>query len=291
MPRSLGHALPRLVPATASRTVECADDWPRFAGADWPDTVMDADATDRLHQKQGRSIARWTLADGGDTLVVYLKRHFVLPRVSGLLARLLPSRPHSPGLEEARHLAAAERLGLRVPRVVAAGEYRGPGLRLSGFLAVEELTGMLPLHEAIPLASRAMPAEAFEFWKRALIREIARLTRRLHGAGYFHQDLYLCHFYVSQGLCESPPPDGFAGKVALIDFHRLTRAAGPAAWGKRAKDLAQLLYSTRNVAGVSDRDRLRCAKALGLGRRGTGRLLRRLAILKARRYARHNDRG
>ena len=36
-------------------------DWPRFAGADWPATIMTVRATDKLHEKQGRSIARWTV--------------------------------------------------------------------------------------------------------------------------------------------------------------------------------------------------------------------------------------
>ena len=40
-------------------------DWPRFAGPDWPDRIMDVAVTDRFHAKQGRSTGRWVLhADG-----------------------------------------------------------------------------------------------------------------------------------------------------------------------------------------------------------------------------------
>ena len=55
-------------------------DWPQFAGDGWQERVFDVAVTDRFHQKQGRSIGRWTLtAPDGRTLVVYLKRHFKLP--------------------------------------------------------------------------------------------------------------------------------------------------------------------------------------------------------------------
>ena len=51
-------------------------EWPSFAGADWAERILNESVTDRLHEKQGRAIARWTLSDGnGNELVVFLKRH------------------------------------------------------------------------------------------------------------------------------------------------------------------------------------------------------------------------
>ena len=130
--------------------VRHAPDWPAFAGDGWLDNVMTADVPDREHRKQGRAIGRWTLtAPDGRQLVVYLKRHFELPRRHGWLARLLPGRAWSPGLQEWDNLQRAAAAGLPVPRAVAAGEWRGPGGRLQSFLAVEELADQWPLHEAI----------------------------------------------------------------------------------------------------------------------------------------------
>src|SRR5258708_5648489 len=202
---------------------------------------MDVTVADRFHAKQGGSIGRWTLTAGGRDLVVYLKRHYRLPRLAGLLAALFPSRPRTPGVQEWHHLEWAKKQGLPVPRAVAAGEFVGPWGRLQSFLAVEELTGMLPLHEAIPLAAERLPATAFAAWKRGLIAEMARVARALHDRHWYHKDLYLCHFYIPEADTRRTPP-GWARRVYLIDFHRLNRHR-LASFSFRAKDLAQLLYS------------------------------------------------
>ncbi len=211
---------------------------------------------DRFHAKQGRSIGRWTLrSDSGSSLVVYLKRHYVLPRWHGLLAAVFPGRAWSPGLEEWNHLEWAKSQGIPVPRAVAAGELRGPWGKLQSFLAVEELAGMLPLHEAIPLAKSRLSGVEFADWKRGLLTEMARLTRELHRRGAFHKDLYLCHFYIA-GSDTAVSPGGWQGRVVMIDFHRLGRHRLGRTW-YRVKDLAQLIYSCDGVDGVTLRDRLR----------------------------------
>src|SRR5262249_48311300 len=154
------------------------------------------------------------------------------------------------------------------------------------FLAVEELTGMLPLHEAIPIAAQGLQAKVFRQWKRGLVLELARLTQELHGRRWFHKDCYLCHFYIPREDTERPPE--WRGRVHLIDLHRL----GHHPWTWRiwqVKDLAQLLYSSE-IFGVDARDRLRFWRAyLGAQRRRlAGRWLLRLVFLKWRRYQRHN---
>jgi len=268
-------------------------DWPRFAGGDWADHVMDATVTDRFHAKQGRSTGRWVLPapDGGEPrhLTVYLKRHHQLPRLSGLLAVLWPRGHWSPALQEWEHLEWARQQGIPVPSVVAAAEFIGPGLRLQSLLAVEELTGMLPLHEAVPLALKRLPPDAFRRWKRGLVSEMARLSRMLHDRRVFHKDLYLCHFYILQDDT-GHVPDDWRGRVYLIDLHRLGRHPWTWRWWQ-LKDLAQLLYST-DVPGVDARDRLWFWQEYrGPGpRRPPRRWLRWLVLFKWRRYQRHNAR-
>src|SRR5262245_52693746 len=81
------------------RRIRQSSDWVEFAGPDWFDRIMSVEVTDKLFKKQGRSIARWTVKAPDDrTLVVFLKRHFVLPRKHGLLAVLFPRSAWSPGL-------------------------------------------------------------------------------------------------------------------------------------------------------------------------------------------------
>jgi heptose I phosphotransferase len=261
-------------------------DWPSFAGADWPERIMDAAVTDRFHAKQGRSTGRWILERDGRRLAVYLKRHYRLPWWRGLLAAVWPGAGWSPALQEWRHLEWARLQGFAVPAAVAAGEYIGPWGRLQSVLAVEELTSMLPLHEAIPAAAVQLEPARFLQWKRKLVAELARLTRRLHDRRHFHKDLYLCHFYVPQADTQGLPD--WQGRVHLIDLHRLAHHR----WTWRfwqVKDLAQLLYSS-DIAGITARDRLRFWRFYLGARRRTwlGRLLRRLVHFKWQRYRRHN---
>jgi heptose I phosphotransferase len=265
-----------------------ADDWQRFAGPGWLDTILSADVADRHFAKQGRSIARWTLTSGAEKRVVYLKRHFRLGWFDGLRALLHPTGNWSPGMGERRNLEIARKLGVPVPAVSAAAEWAGPGLKLQSVLAVDELTDMLPLHEAIPLAAERFSVRDFAAWKRGLTVELVRLTRMLHTAGWFHKDLYFCHFYIPEADTRRVP-DGWVGRVHMIDFHRLGRHRLLGPW-YGAKDLGQLLYSSE-VAGVSGRDRLYFWR-LYAGRRPSmwTRAIRAIVEMRARTNRRHNER-
>jgi len=235
------------------RRVRESPEWAEFAGPDWLDRIMAIELTDRFFKKQGRSIARWTLTTGdGRTLVVFLKRHFVLPRRHGLLAVLFPRKAWSPGMQEWEHLEWAEKHGLPVPRAMAAGELVGPRGRLQSFIAIAELTNRLPLHEAVPLAEKSLAPAEFARWKQSLADELVRLSVAFHGRQVFHKDWYFCHFYIDQGDTRRVP-DTWAGRVAVIDLHRMARHPLTGIW-RKAKDLAQLLYSS-DVPGVTDEDR------------------------------------
>jgi heptose I phosphotransferase len=166
---------------------------------------------------------------------------------------------------------------------------------LQSFLMVAELTGALPLNEAVPgLAgfegtwlrnSQEQPAARAGFlaWKRALIAEMAAITATLHRERLFHKDLYLCHFFLHMDRLDQP-----GNRLTLIDLHRLgEHRLWPDRW--RWKDLGQLLYSTEGVAGIDDRDRLRFwmhyRRRLRLP---WPRRQLRMIGLKAARYRAHN---
>jgi len=260
-----------------------AADWPAFVGHAWPKELMHARLTDRLHVKQGRSIARWTLGLGDIQLHAFVKRHFEHSRLRSILARLWPWRQWSDAGREWHHLEAVAALGVPTPRPLAVAEWHGAGGSLQSALVLEELPDMAPLHEAISLAAKQLSPREFASWKRGLIAELARLTLLMHDRGWFHQDLYLCHFYVrrsdvlNSGIV-------WRDRVALIDFHRLARPPLLSLFA-RAKDLGQLLYSA-NLPSVSMRD---IATFWRLYRRGREPILRRLIAWKARRYQRHNE--
>jgi hypothetical protein len=261
-------------------------DWIQLLGPDRVQQVMALAVTDRFHAKQGRSTGRLILERDGRRLAVYLKRHYRLGWWRGLLATLWPDAGWSPALEEWDHLEWARARGLPVPATVAAGECIGPWGRLQSFLAIEELTDMLPLHEAIPAAALALGPEHFRPWKRGLVAEMARLTRAMHARRRFHKDLYLCHFFIARADTLRLPR--WEGRVYLIDLHRLAQHR----WASllwQVKDLAQLLYSS-DVEGIDARDRLRFWRAyLGDDRRTwSGCWLRRSVLFKWDRYRRHN---
>jgi heptose I phosphotransferase len=261
----------------------------QFAGPDWADQIMQMAVTDRLHGKQGRSIGRLVLESGGRSLVVYLKRHYRLPYRHGLLALFRPGAGWSPALQEWRHIRWAQAQGLPVPDVVAGGEFIGPWGRLQSFLAVKELTGMLPLHQAIPAAATTQAPADFCRWKRGLAVELARLTGELHRRRRFHKDLYLCHFYVSAE--DIARPVAWPGRVRLIDLHRLGHHPLTWPWWL-AKDLGQLWYSSE-ILGVSGRDRVffwRTYRKANFQATPAG-WLRALIRFKAWSYRRHSRRG
>lgn len=236
------------------RRIRYAEDWLAFAGNDWLDRIMSIETNDRTHRKQGRSIERWTMTSAdGRKLVVYLKRHYILPRKHGLLAVLFPRKSFSPGMQEFEHLQWAESQRLPVPRAVAAGELVGPHGRLQGFIAIEELAGMLALHEAIPLAEQSLDAGAFQMWKQSLSDELVRLSIEFHGRKVFHKDWYLCHFYIDEADTRRLP-ETWTSRVRVIDLHRMTHHRWLRSM-RKAKDLAQLLYSTEPVSGITDEDR------------------------------------
>lgn len=271
------------------RRFQARPDWRRFAGDDWPDHIMQAEMTDDFHEKQGRSTGRWLLHADGKELAVYLKRHNQLPWWQGWGAMLWPGGNWSPGMHECRNLQWALAQDLPVPRIVASGEFLGPWGKLQSFLAIEELTGMLALHQAIPLAARRLDPAAFRAWKTGLTREIARLANMLHQRHAFHKDFYLCHFFIARADTERLPC--WTDRVFMIDFHRL--ALHPyTRWFWITKDLGQLLYSS-DVAGVDARDRLRFWRAyLGPARRTWfGRLLRRIILQRGHRYQDHNNKA
>lgn len=265
--------------------------WHTAHNAEWPDLapedILGSDASDRFHAKQGRSIVRWSLQGASKRWVVYLKRHYRAPWWRGWLASAWPHPGWSAAWREAEHLRWAAANKFPVPRVAAVGARIGPWGRLQSYLAIEELAGMVPLHEAVPAAAHNLPIAAFAVWKRGLTRELARLTSRLHGLQHFHKDLYFCHFYIAERFTHTIPA-AWLGEVHLIDLHRLGHHPWSWRWWQM-KDLAQLRYSSE-VIGVTARDRLRFWRAYtGRAWRGrSARLLRWAVQLRWRNYRRHN---
>ncbi|WP_422926541.1 lipopolysaccharide kinase InaA family protein [Singulisphaera sp. PoT] len=245
--------------------------------------VMSIESRDRYHAKQGRSTARVVFHSGEGDLTVYLKRHFELPWKARLAAIVHPKGRHTPASAEWAHLERVRALGIDVPEVVAAGEQIGPLGTLNSFLMVAELTGCLPLNEAMPELVAMLDARDLETTKHALIESMATIVAKLHRSCLFHKDLYLCHFYIDMRFEGTP-----GNHLSLIDLHRLGEHRWTAErW--RTKDLAQLLFSTFEISGITDRDRMRFwvayRKRLKISRQ---KWHEQMIVMKASRYLAHN---
>lgn len=186
----------------------------------------------------------------------------------------------SPARREAENLLALQAEGFPVPRAVAWWEEHGPAdepLHPSGRSA------LLMQRVARAVSLRAVlerePREA----ERAWLRPLAALVARLHGAGWYHRDLYL-HHVVLAGEVES------GLQVVLLDLGRARKERKPRErWF--VKDLAALQLSAPLALGSRPRLRFLAlyARARGLGR-GEARKLARSAEAKARRMGAHAPR-
>ncbi len=148
---------------------------------------------------------------------------------------------------EWRAIQALETAGVPVPTLAAWGREGWNPARRRSFVVTGELAGCLSLEEHCADWARHPPPPAH---KRALIDQVAAMTRRLHQAGLNHRDLYLCHFLLRRESIQAPPP-----QLYLIDLHRVQRRRRvPLRW--RAKDLGALWFSALEI-GLTRRDLLR----------------------------------
>ena len=149
---------------------------------------------------------------------------------------------------EWRAILRLEQLGVDTMRGVAFGQRgRNPATQHS-FIVTEELAPTVSLEDYCRDWPANPPPVAM---KRALIRRVAGMARRMHEGGVNHRDFYICHFL----LHLDPVPTAENLKLSLIDLHRAQiRAQTPRRW--RDKDLASLHFSALNI-GLTRRDALR----------------------------------
>lgn len=150
--------------------------------------------------------------------------------------------------QEWQAIAALSAAGVPTMTAVAYGERGSNPATRHSFIITEELAPTISLEDYSLDWPTRPPAPML---KRALIREVASMTRRMHQAGVNHRDCYICHFL----LHTDQPPTPAHFKLSLIDLHRAQiRPAVPRRW--RDKDLAGLYFSALNI-GLTRRDKLR----------------------------------
>ncbi len=213
---------------------------------------------------------------------LFLKRHLEAPRVESFLERTGIVSAQCEAVKEFSKLHLFTKAGIKVPEVVAWGEGTWEGVRNASFLATFDLEA-LPLerylfHNWKPPVKAAMAID-----KRGVIKALAALTRRMHGAGLVHRDFYLGHVFIHG--------NGENCSLSVIDVQRASQR--PSWWLRsRIKDLASLHFSS-DPQFIRTGDRLVFLKTYWETSRF--RLWHRLLILwierKAARIRRHTEKS
>jgi heptose I phosphotransferase len=210
--------------------------------------AREARPEDLARDIEGRRTLRFELDGRGYYLK--LQRGIGWRRILGELARL--RLPVLGAGNEWRAIQRCHALGVPTMTAIAYGE-RGTGWAWrESFLITAAIEPAVDLDTYTKGWATRPPAPAL---KRALVREVAAIARRMHEGGLNHRDFYLCHFL----LGTDPPPRPGALHLSLIDLHRVQmRARTPQRW--RNKDLAALYFSALGT-GLTRRDQLRFLRA------------------------------
>ena len=146
-------------------------------------------------------------------------------------------RPVIGARDEYRACRTLADAGVLAPRVAAFGACGGSPATQRSVVLTDALDGFVSLEEvANDWALNPMPTAV----KRRLLLAAADLAARMHAAGVFHRDFYLCHLLANAAKLA----DGDV-ELAVIDLHRAV--VGGVARDARIRDLAALYYSAEAV--------------------------------------------
>jgi heptose I phosphotransferase len=203
-----------------------------------------------LKRLPSRMILKVTIPFQGANRNLFLKRHTGAITWGERLRAAFSGFSPSWGRKEWEVIQAFRESGIPTLTAAAAGERSDRGRRES-FVMTEELEGFCSLEEWVR-QHVAPPLSAVRIReKRAMIREVARIARTMHGEGFNHRDFYLCHIFVRER------GDG-TWDWRVLDLQRVDRRR----WFRRRwliKDLAALHFSSPSPQ-FTRTDRLRFLK-------------------------------
>jgi lipopolysaccharide core heptose(I) kinase len=129
-------------------------------------------------------------------------------------------------------------IGIATMITAAYGETGINPARRKSFLVTDALQNTEDLEHWLPAQLGNLACGERVRRKRAVLSEVARMARVMHGHGVNHRDFYLCHFRIDPETADQNQP-----VIYLMDLHRAQiRHKVPLRW--RVKDIAGLLYSS-----------------------------------------------
>jgi len=194
-----------------------------------------------------RSTIKLLLKSEGGEIGAYLKR-YQTPTLKAWIGSLLRFSSPRGAMEEWENILVFHRRGIPTMVPLSVGLRKKFVIKRESFLLtreierVERLNHYLSHHLSPPLNSHQLKD------KRALIKELALLVRRMHSLGLNHRDLYLCHILVKKDSYNN-------WKIYFADLHRVDqRKKVGLRW--KVKDLAALNFSSSENL-ITRADRLR----------------------------------
>jgi heptose I phosphotransferase len=177
----------------------------------------------------------------------FLKQHYGVGWKE-IFKNLLQLRlPVTSAKNEWRALQHLPKINIATMQVAGYGSRGINPASKQSFLLTEELTDVISLEDICKKWCSEPPTFSL---KLALIKEVARISRVLHGNGINHRDFYICHFLTTSAQLATKSPN-----LILIDLHRAQmRKHTPTRWV--IKDLAGLYFSSKD-SGLTKRDLLR----------------------------------
>src|SRR4030066_879273 len=132
-----------------------------------------------LKRLPSRSITKVELPNGRNKAAFFLKRHAGRLKPGEMLRTLLSGFSISWGRKEWEVIEAFRKCGIPTLTPVAAGE-KVSLLRQESFLMTEELSGFQSLHKFLPEYFLSSLPSSKILEKKALIRELAAIAKRMH---------------------------------------------------------------------------------------------------------------
>ena len=181
----------------------------------------------------------------------YIKKHFECGWGAVLDELFHLRKPHIGAGHERAVLDKLHTLGIETMTVAAFGQEGKTLIGQRSFLVTEELVNIRSTAKVCAKWPTRPPTAAY---KKALLKKIAAIAKKLHKNGINHRDFYLCHFLMDvsesaeTGEKQSP-------KLFLVDLHRAQhRPAVPFRW--RVKDIGGLYFSAMDI-GLTRNDLFR----------------------------------
>lgn len=132
-------------------------------------------------------------------------------------------------------------VGIATTPLVAWGKQGWNPAKQRSFIITDALDNTVDLEHWLPELEKWPNRPERLRLKRAIIRRLGDIARRLHSSGMNHRDFYLCHFRLDVTKT-APLPDVEDFQLYLMDLHRVEqRLTLPERWA--VKDIAGLLYS------------------------------------------------